>query len=488
MRHLIRSTAWLALGSLISVLFGFLAAKVYAVVLGPRDFGILGITQTLTTFLSIITGLGVSAALINYGSHALEKGELQRMQFLRNAASHLLWISGIVGTLLLILAAVPLAQVFYGSASAWPYIISAAVAGLFAIRTGYNLGVINAHRKVRVLALSTAISSVCGALSSIALISTLGRSGIVWVVVVAAMVAFLVSWAIRRRFCPRISSTSPQSQSAVFTRDILKFGLPQMAGLMVGGGTLALLPILLRTNLSEEAVGYYRAVLTISVGGLGFLLNAFSQDYYPKLSASREDKSSLYSLIRQQQALVLTLGTPFVALAIALSDVLIHLVYAPTFQPAVEILRWYMMGEVFKLLSWTLSIAVLVCAGATVFFWGELGAGLIILLANYVSTRLLGNVGIGVAYLATYVLYCGLQVFLLHWTNGYVMDRKIIWVTLGIVGMLGSLLWLTYVGWSLIAAILSGLVALFSSLRLWNWFKSKEEKLPLMPPSPSSQG
>ena len=186
---------------------------------------------------------------------------------------------------------------------------------------------------------------------------------------------------------------------------MLRFGGPYTASMLIGTGVQLGLPMLVVHLLNTNSVGYYRAAAAISVGYLGFLMTAMGQDYYPRLSAAGNDPGTLVKLINDQHRLVMIVAVPVILATLALVPVLIPIVYSHKFQPAVDILEWQLIGDVFKFSSLTMSFAVLARRSSATYFFTEVIGGIVTLSSTWIAVKLYGLQGLGISFLVTYVVY-----------------------------------------------------------------------------------
>jgi PST family polysaccharide transporter len=107
----------------------------------------------------------------------------------------------------------------------------------------------------------------------------------------------------------------------------------------------------------------------------------------------------------------------------ALAPWVIRLLYTASFTPAIEVLRWQILGDVLKVASWPLGFVILAAGDGNTFFWTEaasniLMAALIVLLVPVMGLRVTG-----LGSLACYLFYLPLAYWLarrrigFHWTS-----------------------------------------------------------------------
>jgi PST family polysaccharide transporter len=175
--------------------------------------------------------------------------------------------------------------------------------------------------------------------------------------------------------------------------------------MIVGTGVQFALPALVLHALGTEEVGFYRAATSISVSYLGVLMAAMSQDYYPRVSAASASADALVELVNQQHKLVMFIAVPAIFGVLALAPYIVAITYTPEFAPAVDILQWQLVGDLFRFSSWTMAFVILARSGGLAFFGIELFGGTCSLCVNWFGMRWFGLAGLGIGFLVTYLLY-----------------------------------------------------------------------------------
>jgi O-antigen/teichoic acid export membrane protein len=149
---------------------------------------------------------------------------------------------------------------------------------------------------------------------------------------------------------------------------------------------------------------------------VGFLLGAMGADYYPRLTEVIHDHVAAVRLMNDQAQLSLAIGGPVLLLLIGLAPWVITLLYSAEFGPAVTLLQWQTVGNVFKLASWAMSFSIVAAARAKTYFFMELSFNIIFL---GLVLLLLSRVGLEVT---AYAFVIGYLVYL---TTVYMLARRI---------------------------------------------------------------
>jgi antigen flippase len=406
MKSIFKATALLGSSSIVSILVGVLSCKVLASVLEPSGYGYYGLLQSFVTVASLLAGMGLATGLVRFGATSAAEGNRAAMSALCGGA-WLLFI-GIVTPMMfgvLILFWVPISRLALGSTQHSSAILLMGIAIWFTVAMNVQTGILNAWHRVGALAQYSVVCSVLNAATTIVAVWIWGAKGVAPAVIASA----IGGWATSRYFLYRNELTSPVRttfrEKMVAARKLLWFGLPFTASVLAGNGMQLAMPMVVVHLLSTEGVGYYKATVAISVGYLGFLITAMTQDYYPRISAVKNKPEAMVSLINEQQRLIMLLAGPMILFTLALVSYIIPLIYSRHFLPAVGILEWQLIGDLFKLSSWTISFAILARCKTHVFFLTEAIFGVLSLCTTWLSVHLFGISGLGISFFATYVIY-----------------------------------------------------------------------------------
>jgi PST family polysaccharide transporter len=391
--------------SVITILVSLVASKAWALLLGPGGMGLLGLLQGVIGLAGLIAGLGIGVGMVRMGASALDQGDLERVSAIYRAGWLLTGITGALATAALALGSQTIAALMLGSSGRWPYVLLMSIAVLFTIAAGIQTSMLNAHQRVAALARIAIVNSLLGTSVGLLIIWVWGERGVAATLITTAA----VSWGVSRVFLYR-ATLIPNLRPAwgavwVAARDLLRFGAPYTASMLVGTGVQFALPALALHQLGADSVGYYRAAMAISVTYLGFLLNAMTQDYYPRIAAASARPDELVRLVNLQHRLVLLLCVPMILGVLALAPYLVPLIYSSAFSPAVEVIEWQLVGDLLKLSSWTMSFVVLARSSGKVLFGTEVVGGMTTLIASWFGVRYFGLAGLGIGFLVTYMVY-----------------------------------------------------------------------------------
>src|SRR5437870_714360 len=175
MKSILRATAILSGGSIVSILFGLASAKVLAVLLGPGGYGYWGLLQSLVGLSVLIAGFGIGTGLVREGAHALAQEHYIQLASLRKAAWLLLGISGGLAVLILGVFRLPISRGMLGGPEHAGSVVLMGLAVLFTLTAGLQTNTLNAYHRVGTLARVNVVTAVLGSCISIVTVWLLGK-------------------------------------------------------------------------------------------------------------------------------------------------------------------------------------------------------------------------------------------------------------------------------------------------------------------------
>lgn len=426
-REIFRSSAIIGGASVINIVIGIVKVKVLAVLLGPTGIGLMGLYQNIIGLASTLAGCGLGNSGVR--QLATSAGEEATLAIVRRA----LWLAnlvlGLAGMALLWLLREPVAQWVFGDATHVGDVGWLGLGVLLTLIAGSQTALLQGLRRIGDLARINIISALIGAVVGILLVYWLGEAGVLWFVLAAPAVTIPVAaWYAARLPRPQMhcdwQAISQQWQA------MLKFGIPLMvAGLLNLATQLAARSIILR-ELGLDASGYFQAAWAVSMTYIGFVLGAMGADYFPRLTATINDHPQARKLVNEQAEMALLLAGPVLLGMITLAPWVIHLLYAASFAPAADVLRWQVLGDIFKVASWPMGFILLAQGRGGIFIATDVTWNVAYLGVIAVGIQEWGLVMAGVGFWIAYLIYYGLVALVASRLIGYKLARRNAMVTL----------------------------------------------------------
>jgi O-antigen/teichoic acid export membrane protein len=474
MREIVLAVIKTGGGSFLTLLFGMIATKVFAINLGPEGIGLFSLLrQTRDSFRTFAT-FNSNTALVQ--GIASRQGE-ERRKYVSVTSAIMLLGTGLTALALISfapqIARVVLHQEDSTSISLirWLSIPVALSIGVF-----YLSGMLNGYRAIGRLALVQVISAAATLLLAYptALLVKQGHSlAFIGMMVISSAFGLGLAFLFLQRsgWMPSFHGIGPKDiDTGESARSYFSFALTTLiAGLASTWSNLAIRSMVVAQGGIVEA-GIFDVAWTLSMMYIMLVLSSFGTYYLPTLSQTRE-MYARHDLIRRVFRLTLLIAIPIIMSIIVLKPLVIRILYSEEFLASTKIIRWMLIGDYFKSTSWVFSITITAFADKKTFLMSELLWNLGFLSLSAISLFLFRSLeGVGLSFALMYIAYLFFAFFYVWGHHNFIPERKLVlrWL-IGLLLIAGASFctWLdTYIKWSLVLFWL-GLALAYS------WFSLK---------------
>jgi O-antigen/teichoic acid export membrane protein len=404
-RQILRTSSIIGGSSVINILVGLLRMKVAAVLLGPAGVGLIGLLTSIVGTATSVVGFGTGTIGTRQIAEAAAQDDPNQIWVARRALFWLTLCLSLVGGAVFwsmrgVLAVRVLGDAGLGNTLGW---LSIAVA--LSVGSASQSALLNGMRRIGDIARVSVSSAVLSTAGAVAALWWWGHGGIVLYVLAAPAASFLFGhWYVARLPRSKLAPANIGKLSEQW-RTMFRLGFAFMvAGLAGTAGQLAV-RTLIQHDLGTDALGYFHAAWTISMTYIGFVLGAMGTDYYPRLTAVIRDHVAANRLVNEQTEVALLLAAPVLMAMLGLAPWVIHLLYSAQFVEAAEVLRWQVLGDILKIVSWPLGFLLMAAGSAKTYMATEWMAMGVFFFMTYLLMPLMGIVATGVSFLGMYVIY-----------------------------------------------------------------------------------
>lgn len=402
-RGLLNSMIIIGSAQAVSILISILRVKVLAVLLGPMGIGLLSIYNSLQGVVSTAAGLGMASSGVR--EIASVKGERDALSRIRTVLISAHLVQGGVALMAVWLLRERISELLFGDRSYSIEVGLVGLAALLGLMGTAHTAILQGMRKIAACGYVTVLSAFIGTIVGLAAVAIYGHAGLIWFVVVQPLAMGLIAWYFTRKFDQGIEPSLTALQIWQIWKPIAKIGAVFMIAGLVTTSTLLIVRGKITQELGIESAGYFAAAWGISVTYVGFLLTAMGTDYYPRLTEVINDRQRSIVLMNGQIQLALAIGGPILILLIGLAPWVIQALYSEEFLPAVEILQWQVLGNIFKLASWPLGISFIAAARSKTFLVTQINFNVIFLIVLWPGITKFGLNIAGPAFLFAYLLH-----------------------------------------------------------------------------------
>ena len=458
-RRILKTSSITGGSSVINILIGLLRTKALALLLGPSGVGLVGLYTGLMGTATTIASMGVGMVGTRQIAEAISKEDDDALAIVKRAMFWGVLMLATTGALVVwslreILAVHVLGSIEHTRMVGW-----LALGVALSVASASQGALIQGMRRIGDLAKLSVYGSVLNTVLGIGLLWQWGSVALWAFILIGPLFNFLLGHLYVSRL-PKTKDVAISLQDITAQWKIfLRLGLPLMgAGLMQ-----TVVQLWIRVSVSDqlglEAVGHFQSAWAISMQYIGFVLGAMGADYYPRLTSVIHDKVAASRLVNEQTEVALLLSAPVFIAMIGLAPWVIHLLYSSAFTPAIEVLRWQILGDVLKVVSWPLGFVILAAGAGKTFFWTETTT---LLLMGGLIVGLLPHLGLpvtGIAFLACYVYYLPLVYFLAWRSIDFKWTRTNFWLLVSILVLCITVMQLSmHTQWGIPTAIVLSVV------------------------------
>lgn len=418
-----------------NIFISIIRSKFVAILLGPAGMGIAGLLNSTLSFIGSVTNLGLNTSAVKNIAAANTTGDAVRVNQVASVLKRLVWLTGLLGTLVTIILAPWLSELTFGNKDYTVAFIWISITLLFVqISTGQSV-ILQGMRKLQYLAKANLAGTTAGLLISVPLYYIWGIGGIVPAIILSALATLLFLWIFANKLkVPYVKVT----KAVLFSEgsDMVKMGFILSINGLISAGMAYIVRIYVSHKGGVEQVGLYSAGFAIINTYVGMVFSAMVTDYFPRLSGIAADNQKAKNVINQQAEIALLILAPILSVFLIFVNFIIILFYSARFTTVDSMIHWAALGIFFKAASWPIAYLFVAKGHTKLFFYSELAANIYMLIFNILGYSLGGLEGMGISFFAGYVIYL-VQVFVLAKMKYAFAFEKAFWKIFVVQIMLG---------------------------------------------------
>lgn len=469
LRQILRSSSIIGGASVLNILFSLVRIKVAAVLLGPAGVGLIGLYTSLMATASSVAGLGFGNVGTRQIAEAAAREDGSAVAAARRALFWGTLVLSLIGAALFWLLREPLAGAVLSEASQADNVGWLALGVALTVAGASQGALLSGLRRIGDLARVSVLGGILGAVLGVAVLWNWGEGGVLAFVLAGPLASFLLGQFYVSRL-PKVGAPPTPLRELFFQwRHMARLG----AAFMLAGVVSIMAPLVVRTlvqhELGDVALGHFQAAWLVSMTYLALVLQAMGADYYPRLTGVIERHDEVNRMANQQTEVALILAGPILLAMLGFAPWVIELLYSDRFLPAVELLRWQVLGDVLKVASWPLAYIILAAGDGRTFLISESISFTVLPLLTWVGMPWLGLQATGIAFVAMYTVYLPLVYWLARRRTGFrwVPTVRLHLATLVLAALAALIIarWSAVAG-ALLGALLSAIFALYGLGRL----------------------
>lgn len=388
----------------INLLLGMVRVKFAAVLIGTTGVGLIASFGALQSFIGTLAGLGLQSSAVRDIAAAVAKGDDHAVGCAVLTLRRLCWLTGLVGMAAMMLLAPWLSQLTFGHRDYTLDIAALGVIILFGNLSGGQMALIQGMRRIGDMARAQIYGAIAGTVMAVGFYAALSLRGIIPTLLAVSFIQLWLSWYFARQV-PVPPATLTWRQTFDQANGMVRLGLVMMWNSLMLSAVAYLTVTLITQHEGTQAVGLYSAAFALSGMFINFVLGAMLADYFPRLICVASDKPAMVRMVNEQTEIGLLLALPGLLATMALAPWILQIFYTREFLVAVELLQWFILGCLGRVISWPLGFVMVALGKGRWSLFIETSFNLLHVLLVALGLNLHGIEGVAIAFVVMYVGY-----------------------------------------------------------------------------------
>lgn len=468
-----------------TILIEIIKSKIVAVLLGPTGVGIQGLYNTGTKMIQNLSSCGLSTSAVQSVAAANASGDLNTLSRIVTALRRLVWVTGLLGMLLVVCFSPLLSKSSFGDyAHIWGFVAISITLLFNQLNAGQKV-VLQGTRRYRYMAKCSVVGATLGLVIAVPLFYIWNIDGIVPNIIVGSFVGLLLSTYYSRKVPVEPVSLSRKDVLSL-GKSMLVMGVAMSVTQFLAFGSTFVQMSYIRSLGGVEMVGLFSAGTVLMTEYTGLVFQALGTDFYPRLAAVNTDNEKCAEIMNHQGELGLLLLGPLMCAFMIFIPIAIKILYTDSFLSIDKFIVLCSFGVILQMASWSVSYVFIAKADSKLFTINEVASCLYGLALNILGYYLGGLTGMGFSFILKYLIYT-LQVYIIakkRYDFSFTVDFykvlfiQLIFCTIGVlVAFFVNQPWRYVVGFFLfISVTIYSLHSLNQRMDLYSFVKSKLQK------------
>lgn len=421
--------------------------KLVAILIGPEGMGLLGIFGSTIQMIQTGAGLGINQSAVRDVAEAKGSGNHKRASRIIKVTNRVVIFTGLFGCFVTLILSHYLSIWTLGDTTyTISYCVLALVVALNIINEGKQ-ALLKGTRHLRALAYASMIGTVVGLVTAVPLYYFFGKDGIVPELLIAAILALLVSqYYVNRIPVEKVSLSF--KESATEAKPMVKMGVALMFVTLLQTITAFAINAFIRSRGGLSDVGYFSAGSYILNGYFSVIVTALMTDYYPRIAAVNQDNEKVQDELNKQSMVSVVLCLPLIVLFIALMPLFVKILYSEDFMPTLDYLRFGIFWTVITISSNQVDMILVAKYNTKVFMTISVIVRIVQLLLCIILYNYWGLLGLGISYGLLGALHMVIMTIVVQNLYGIHFNREFV--------KTGSIVLLFTISATIISSILGG--------------------------------
>ncbi len=418
-RQILKTTSLFGGVQFFSILISIIRTKLVAVFIGPAGMGIMALLNSTLGVLSSISGLGIETSSVKNISEKYQNDDLKTVSKTIQIVKKMVLFTGFLGMILTFVFSKALSIITFGDSSQTYAFAVLSITMLFKQLSSGQLAILQGLRSFRFLAKANLYGNLFGLLFSVPLYYFLKIDAILPTIIITSFSALIFSFYYSNKIKTekeKISNTSLIIEGKL----IVKLGFMLTISSVLTLLSTYLVQIYVGKTGGLEQVGFYNAGFTLLNSYVGIIFTVMSTDYFPKLASVNSDNEKVRFSVQQQAFISVLIITPIIVSFLALSPIIVKLIYTVKFNAILPMISAGIIGMLFRAVSWSMGFILIAKGDSKIFVKTAIGFNTLSLIMNILGYYFYGLEGLGFSFCLYFLFhFIGLKIITRNRYNFY---------------------------------------------------------------------
>ena len=385
-----------------NILCSIIKTKLVAMWLQAEGVGLFGMYNSTIETISTFTNMGLRQSSVR--DISINKNDLSRLAFIVAVVRRWSLVAGMLGAIAISALAPFLAQSIFGDwTQCWGFIALSASMMLNAMLMGEQ-SILQGTGRLKALAKGSFWGTLTGLVASVPMFYYMGDDSVVWSIIVYSVLVLGFTLLYRQKGEKKIRVTWGETYRE--GKGFVRLGIcMSIASFITNIAHLAFMTYLNRT-VSTEEVGLFQAGYALVIRYAGLIFAAVGMEFFPRLSANNHSSLRVNLFVSHEITLLLLVVTPMILIFLLCRNLIIDILYTSEFYVIIPFISWAIMCNIFKAVSYCMAFSIIAKGDGKYYIFTEGIDAVVGLTLNIVLYQCMGLMGIGVAYILWFMIYC----------------------------------------------------------------------------------
>jgi enterobacterial common antigen flippase len=388
----------------ITLILSIVRLKAAALLIGATGVGLSASFLAIQGLIGAVAGLGMQASAVRGIAAAVAANDDYAVARIVLTLRRVSLLTGVIGMTTMVFLSQILSTLTFGNSDNTIHIAVLGLAILFGNLYSAQMAVIQGMRRVGDMARVNVISSGLGTIASVVLFATMNMDGVIPSLLALSGLQLVLA-RYHARLVPVKAITLSIRDTFTEARGLVKLGVATMLNGFMESAVIFMTIVVITQQEGLQAVGLYNAAFLLSGMLVAFVLASMGADYYPRLAAASSSKVAMSTMVNHQVEIALLIGLPGLLVTASFAPYILETFYSREFLPATQLLQYFVLGCVVRLIALPLGFVTLAIGAASWFLVVATTFALAHVTLMLLFVNGIGTDGAAIAYLGAHIIY-----------------------------------------------------------------------------------